>query len=52
MNEQVNMYIEKYPAEIVAMFKALRRLIYDSVSFDLEETMWAKLPSYYAGILS
>lgn len=49
MNGQVSMYIEKYPAEIVAMFKALRRLIYDSVSFDLEETMWAKLPSYYAG---
>lgn len=49
MNGQVDMYIEKYPAEIVAMFKALRRLIYDSVSFDLTETMWAKLPSYYAG---
>ena len=49
MNEQVKMYIEKYPAEIVDMFKALRQLIYDSVSFDLVETMWAKLPSYYVG---
>ena len=49
MNEQVKMYIEKYPAEIVDMFKALRQLIYDSVSFALVETMWAKLPSYYVG---
>lgn len=49
MNEQIKMYIEKYPAEIVDMFKELRQLIYDSVSFELEETMWAKLPSYYAG---
>ena len=49
MNEQVKKYIENYPAEIVDMFKELRQLIYDSVSFDLVETMWAKLPSYYAG---
>lgn len=49
MNEQVKLYIEKYPVEIVDMFKSLRQLIYDSVSFDLVETMWAKLPSYYAG---
>ena len=49
MNEQIKMYIEKYPTEIVDMFKELRQLIYDSVSFELEETMWAKLPSYYAG---
>ena len=49
MNEQVEMYINKYPGEMVDMFKALRQLIYDSVSFDLIETMWAKLPSYYVG---
>ncbi|MBQ8296404.1 MAG: DUF1801 domain-containing protein [Ruminococcus sp.] len=49
MNEQVKMYIEKYPAEIVDVFNALRQLIYNSVSFDLVETMWAKLPSYYVG---
>ena len=28
------------------MFKELRQLIYDSVSFDLVEILWAKLPSY------
>ena len=49
MNEQVQIYIEKYPTEIVDMFKALRQLIYDSADVELAETMWAKLPSYYAG---
>lgn len=49
MNEQVKTYIEKYPAEIIDLFKALRQLIYDSASSDLVETLWAKLPSYYAG---
>lgn len=47
MNEQIKTYLEKYPQEIVDMFTALRQLIFDSVSADLEETMWAKLPSYY-----
>lgn len=49
MNEQVEIYIEKYPVEIIDMFKSLRRLIYDSVCVDLVETLWAKLPSYYVG---
>lgn len=49
MNEQIKTYLEKYPQEIVDMFTALRQLIYDSVSVDVEETMWAKLPSYYNG---
>jgi len=31
------------------MFTALRQLIYDSVAIDVDETMWAKLPSYYNG---
>ncbi|MBQ8787008.1 MAG: DUF1801 domain-containing protein [Oscillospiraceae bacterium] len=49
MNEQIKMHLEKYPQEIVDMFTALRQLIYDSISVDVEETMWAKLPSYYNG---
>ncbi len=49
MNEQIKTYLEKYPDEIVEMFTELRRLIYDSISVDLEETMWAKLPSYCVG---
>ncbi|MBQ8613272.1 MAG: DUF1801 domain-containing protein [Ruminiclostridium sp.] len=49
MNEQIKSYLEKYPEEVADMFTAMRKLIYDSVSADIEETMWAKLPSYYAG---
>lgn len=49
MNEQIKIYIEKYPKEIIDMFISLRQLIYDSVSADLAETMWAKLPSFYVG---
>ena len=49
MNEQIKTHLEKYPQEIVDMFTALHQLIYDSVSADVKETMWAKLPSYYNG---
>ena len=49
MNEQIKAYLEKYPQEIADMFAELRKLIYDSVTVMPEETMWAKLPSYYVG---
>ncbi len=49
MNEQVKEYIDKYPSEIIDMYNNIRQLIFDSVSCELEETMWAKLPSYYVG---
>ena len=49
MNEQIKTYLEKYPQEIADMFTTLRQLILGSISDDLEETMWAKLPSYYNG---
>ena len=49
MNEQIKTYLETYPEAVVDLFQELRQLIYDCVSVDMEETMWAKLPSYYAG---
>lgn len=49
MDEQINEYLCKYPAETVELFKALRQLIYDSASNEPEETLWAKLPSYCCG---
>lgn len=49
MNEQIKTHLEKYPQEIVDMFTELRQLIFDSVNIVPEETMWAKLPSYYNG---
>ncbi|MGN0488368.1 MAG: DUF1801 domain-containing protein [Ruminococcus sp.] len=49
MNEQVKVYIEKYPSDIINMYNNLRKMIFDSVSWEPEETLWAKLPSYYVG---
>ena len=49
MNEQVKEYIDKYPSEIIEMYYGLRKMIFDSVSCEPEETLWAKLPSYYVG---
>lgn len=49
MNDQVQTYIAKYPASVVEMYKTLRQLIYDSTAVELVESLWAKLPSYYAG---
>lgn len=39
MNEQVKAYIDKYPREIVDMYNNLRRVIFDSVSNGVEETL-------------
>lgn len=49
MNESVKAYIEKYPGEVVALYDRLRRLIFESASRRPEETLWARMPSYYAG---
>ncbi|MBR5800980.1 MAG: DUF1801 domain-containing protein [Lachnospiraceae bacterium] len=49
MNEQVKEYISKYPSEMIERFQKLRTLIFDSVSEEPDETLWAKIPSYYVG---
>ena len=49
MNEQVKEYIDKYPNNIIEMYNTLRKLIFDSVSSEPQEIMWAKLPTYYVG---
>mgnify|MGYP003391880129 FL=1 len=49
MNGQVKEYIDKYPNDIIDMYIVLRKLIFDSVSSEPQETMWAKLPTYYVG---
>lgn len=49
MTEQVKEYLAKFPCEITDLFGILRSLIYDSVSVQPEEILWAKLPSYYVG---
>lgn len=49
MNEQIKEYIEKYPSDIIDIYNTLRKLIYDSPTSEPQETMWAKIPSYYVG---
>lgn len=49
MTEQVKIYIDKYPGEIIDMYNVLRKLIYDSVSSNPQETLWTQIPSYYVG---
>lgn len=49
MNEEVKEYLEKYSNEIVDLFNRLRSIVFDSVSSEPKETLWAKLPSYYVG---
>lgn len=49
MNSEIKEYISRYPSEIADMFISLRKMIFDSVSCEPEETLWAKLPSFYVG---
>ncbi len=49
MNEQIKEYLEKYPSEITEMYNTLRELIFDSAQSEPQETLWAKIPSYYVG---
>ena len=49
MNEQVQAYIGKYPPDVIELFRQLRQAIIDSAPCTPEETLWARLPSYYVG---
>lgn len=49
MNEQVSEYLSKYLCEIIGLFQQIRQLIYESAASAPEETLWARMPSYYVG---
>lgn len=49
MNEDVKEYMDKYSIELKELYTKLRNIIYESVSMEVEEKLWAKLPSYYVG---
>lgn len=49
MNPEVKAYIEKYPDAIIEQYQHIRGLLFQSFSGDIEETLWARLPSYYVG---
>ena len=47
MDTETSNYVKKYSIEIQNMFFLLRKYIFQSVSCEIEEKLWAKLPSYY-----
>lgn len=49
VNSVICNYIEKYSKETQELFLLLRNLLMQSVSSEVEEKLWAKLPSYYIG---
>lgn len=49
MSEDIQNYINQYSDEIQQLFIKLRDEIINSVSCEIEERLWAKLPSFYAG---
>ena len=49
MNENVKEYLDKYTIELKELYTQLRDIIYHSVPQEIEEKLWAKLPSYYVG---
>ncbi|BCN29096.1 DUF1801 domain-containing protein [Anaeromicropila herbilytica] len=49
MTEEIQSYIDQYGEEIQLYFNNLRELIYKSTTSEIEEKLWAKLPSYYVG---
>ena len=49
MNEQIKVHIGNYPGKIIELYGCLRQMILDSAPCEPEETMWAKMPSFYVG---
>lgn len=47
MNQEIELYLEKYPDEIIVLFEKIRQIVLSTVSIMVEEKMWAKLPTYY-----
>ena len=49
MNKNVKEYLDKYSLELRELYAQLRDMIYESVPQQIEEKLWAKIPSYYVG---
>ncbi|WBW97211.1 DUF1801 domain-containing protein [Oceanirhabdus sp. W0125-5] len=47
MNGDIRNYLEKFEEETKHRFHMLYELIYESTSQDIDEKLWAKLPSFY-----
>lgn len=48
MND-VKEYLNQYSVELRELYAQLRDIVYDSAPQEIEERLWAKLPSYYVG---
>ncbi len=49
MNVDIQEYTKKYSDGIQKLFINLRNLILQSIPCEIEEKLWAKIPSYYVG---
>ena len=49
MEKEIKEYLDKYSTEINNLYIKLRELVYSIASCEIEEKLWAKLPSYYVG---
>ena len=49
MEKEIKEYLAKYSAEINNLYIKLRDVVYLGVDCEIEEKLWAKLPSYYVG---
>ena len=47
MNEDICNYLEKFDEETKQRFRMLYDLIYESTSRDIDEKLWARLPTFY-----
>lgn len=49
MEKVIKEYLTKYSDEINNLYMKLREVVYSGATCEIEEKMWAKLPSYYVG---
>ena len=47
--DDIQKLLKNYNNQIQKLFTELKKLIYESVTSDIDEKLWAKLPSYYIG---
>ncbi|MGG7163547.1 DUF1801 domain-containing protein [Clostridium ihumii] len=47
MKEDINNYLKKFEEQTKERFGDLYRLIYESTSQNIDEKLWAKLPTFY-----
>lgn len=49
MNAEVSLRLAAFPPELRNLYDELGTLLLESAAQDVEERLWAKMPSYYVG---